>query len=58
MKIINSIIGIFIIIFGCLLMSITVYDEEFKTIAYKVFGFLMLFAGVFYLKRIAKFGKQ
>lgn len=39
-------------------MSITVDNETFKTITYKVFGFLTLCVGVFYLKRIAKFGKQ
>lgn len=58
MKIIHSIIGILIILIGALFMSITVYDEEFKTITYKVFGSFTLLAGVFYLKRIAKFGKQ
>ena len=58
MKIIHSIIGILIIFIGASFMSITVYDEEFKTITYKVFGFFTLFAGIVYLKRIAKFGKQ
>ena len=39
-------------------MSISVDNEEFKTITYKVAGFLIFFAGIFYLKKIAKFGKQ
>ena len=58
MKIINSIIGILIIILGSTFMSITVFNEEFKTMSYKVIGFLILSGGVFYLKKIAKFGKQ
>lgn len=58
MKIINSIIGILLIILGATLMSITVFNEEFKTLSYKVIGFLILSVGVFYLKKIAKFGKQ
>ena len=32
--------------------------DEFKTITNKVFGSITLLTGVFYLKRIAKFGKQ
>lgn len=58
MKIIHSIIGILIILIGSLFLSITVENDEFKTITYKVFGFFTLLTGVFYLKRIAKFGKQ
>lgn len=58
MKIIHSIIGILIILIGSLFLSITVENDEFKTITYKVFGSITLLAGVFYLKRIAKFGKQ
>ena len=58
MKIIHSIIGILILSFGSTLMSITVFNEEFKTLVYKILGFLILVAGVFYLKKIAKFGKQ
>ena len=58
MKIIHSIIGILIIFFGSTLMSITVFNEEFKTLVYKILVFLILVAGVFYLKKIAKFGKQ
>lgn len=58
MKIINSIIGIVIMLLGSLFMSITVDNEGFKTITYKVFGFLTFCAGYFYFKKIAKFGKQ
>ncbi len=58
MKIINSIIGIIVIIVGSFFMSITVDNETFKTISYKVVGCLIFFGGMFYLKKIAKFGKQ
>lgn len=58
MKIINSIIGILIITFGSLLLSITVDNEAFKTIMYKVIGALFMFLGILYLKKVAKFGKQ
>ena len=58
MKIMNSIIGIVIILLGSLFMSITVDNEEFKTITYKVLGFSIFCVGIFYLKKIAKFGKQ
>lgn len=58
MKVVNSVIGILIIIIGTFFMSITVYNETFKTVTYKIVGFIILFGGVFYLKKIAKFGKQ
>lgn len=58
MKIIHSIIGVLIILIGSLFLSITINHDEFKTITYKVFGSFTLLAGVFYLKKIAKFGKQ
>lgn len=58
MKVLNSVIGILIIFIGALLMNITVYNETFKTVTYKIVGFIILFGGVFYLKKIAKFGKQ
>lgn len=58
MKIINSTIGILIILLGLLFVSITVENEVFKTIMYKVMGALLLFLGILYLKKVAKFGKQ
>lgn len=58
MKIINSIIGILIILLGALFMNITVNNEAFRTIMYKVIGGLILFSGILYLKKVAKFGKQ
>ena len=58
MKIINSIIGILIILLGSLFMSITVDNEVFRTIMYKVMGALILFLGLLYLKKVAKFGRQ
>ena len=58
MKIIHSIVGILIILLGFLFMSITVDNEVVKTIMYKVKGTLILFLGILYLKKVAKFGKQ
>lgn len=58
MKIIHSIIGIMIILFGALFLNITVDNEVFRTIMYKVIGGVILFLGVLYLKNVAKFGKQ
>ena len=58
MKIINSIIGILIILLGSLFMSITVDNEVFRTIMYRAIGTLILFLGILYLKKVAKFGKQ
>ena len=58
MKLINSIIGILIILLGSLFISITVDNEEFRTIMYKVIGALIMFLGILYLKKVAKFGKQ
>lgn len=52
MKIINSIIGILIILLGSLFMNITVEDEAFRTIMYKVIGGLILFLGILYLKKL------
>lgn len=58
MKIINSIIGFLIILLGCTFMSITVFNEQFKTVVLKIIGFLIVVAGMYYLKKIARFGKQ
>lgn len=58
MKIINSIIGILIILLGLLFMSITVDNEVFKTIMHKVKGALILCLGILYFKKVAKFRKQ
>lgn len=58
LKIINSIIGLVMIIFGLLLLSITVYNEAAKTIMYKVIGVLFVILGVLYLRIYAKWGKQ
>lgn len=57
-KIINSIIGLVIIIFGSLLLSITVDNEAAKTIMYKAIGILFMSVGVLYLRTYAKWGKQ
>lgn len=58
MKIMNSIKGIMIILFGSLFMSITIDNEAFRTIMYKVIGAFIMFLGILYLKKVAKFGKQ
>ena len=58
MKIINSIIGLLIIIWGSLLLSITVHDETSKTLMYKVNGTLFMTLGILYLRKFAKWGKQ
>ena len=53
-KIVNAIIGIVISSIGSLFMNITVFNEPFKTITYKGFGFLIMVAGLYYLVKIAK----
>ncbi|MEK3766091.1 MULTISPECIES: hypothetical protein [unclassified Solibacillus] len=58
MKIINSIIGLLIIIWGSLLLSITVHDETSKTLMYKVNGTLFMTLGILYLRNFAKWGKR
>lgn len=58
MKIINSIIGILFIPLGWTLMSTTVFNKTFKTIAIKVIGFLIVFVGVFYLNKEQNSQKQ
>ena len=58
MKIINSIIGLLIITWGSLLLSITVHDETYKTLMYKVNGTLFMTLGILYLRKFVKWGKQ
>ena len=58
MKIINLIIGLLIITWGSLLLSITVHEETFKTLMYKVNGMLFMTLGILYLRKFAKWGKQ
>ncbi len=58
MKIIHSIIGILIILVGSLFISITVDNEVFRTIMYKVMGTFIWLLGILYLKKVAKLGKQ
>lgn len=53
MKLINTIIGIVVVLLGCLLVSITIDNNETKTIMYKVFGMVIGPAGILYL---SKFG--
>lgn len=51
MKIINTIIGCVTVLFGCLLINITVYNDESKTLMYTVYGSLIGLAGIFYISR-------
>lgn len=56
-KIINSIIGLLIIIFGSFFLSITVDNEVVRTIMYKIIGAFFMSLGVLYLRSYAKLGK-
>lgn len=58
MKVINSIIGLALIAFGSLLLSITVDNEAARTMMYKVIGVLFMFLGILFLRAYAKWGKQ
>ena len=58
MKIINSIIGFLIIFLGISIMNITVFHEPFTTAALKIIGICIVVVGGYYLKKIARFGKQ
>ena len=58
MKMINSVIGLIIIVFGSLFMSITVDNDDIKTISYKAFGFFILSVGILYLMKIANWGQR
>ena len=58
MKYIFFLIGVFVILIGSLLLSITIDDEPIKNVNLKIQGFIVLTIGVFILKKFAKFGKQ
>ena len=58
MKKLHTIIGVLIITLGSLLLSITVNNEAYRTIMYKVIGAFITFLGILYIYKICKMGKQ
>ena len=58
MKYIFFLIGVFVILIGSLLLSITIDDEPIKNVILKIQGFIVSTIGVFILKKFEKFGKQ
>ena len=58
LKYIKILIGILIILIGSTLLSITVYDEPFKTARLNITGALILTLGVFILTRAFKRKKR
>lgn len=58
MKVIHSIIGMMIIFVGLAFLCTTIDDASIRNIMLKVYGMVIVFVGTFYLKKIAKFGKQ
>ncbi|MFL0507178.1 hypothetical protein ACH0B5_15670 [Ureibacillus sp. 179-F W5.1 NHS] len=58
MKIFHSIIGILIIFSGSFFMSITIDNETFKTVFFKIVGFVILFGGILYLKKLQGLGSN
>lgn len=57
-KCIHAIIGIIIIVIGCAFLSTTIEEAPVRNVMLKVYGSFIVFVGSFYLKKIAKFGKQ
>lgn len=58
MKIISSLLGFLIIFVGLLFLSTTIINEPNKNVMVKIVGIMVLFGGIFVLKKIANFGKQ
>lgn len=58
MKYILAIIGMVIFFAGCAFLSITIEEAPVRNVMLKVYGGIIVFTGSFYLKKIAKFGKQ
>jgi len=57
-KLIHIFLGIIIIVMGSLILSITVDDELIRTIMLRIVGVVLLLTGIYYLKRVAKLGRQ
>ncbi|MED3873810.1 hypothetical protein [Lysinibacillus capsici] len=58
MKYIHAIIGMVIIVVGCAFLSTTIEEAPVRNVMLKVYGAIIVSIGSFYLKKIAKFGKQ
>ena len=57
-KLIHIFLGIIIILMGSLTLSITEDGELIRTIMLRIIGVVLLLTGIYYLKRVAKFGRQ
>jgi len=57
-KYIHAIIGMVIIVLGCAFLSTTIEEAPVRNVMLKVYGAIIVSIGSFYLKKIAKFGKQ
>jgi len=57
-KYIHAIIGMVIIVVGCAFLSTTIEEAPVRNVMLKVYGAIIVSIGFFYLKKIAKFGKQ
>ncbi len=58
MKVIHFIIGFLLIALGLFFLSITVDGDFLKNFNYKLLGFAIVVGGAFYLKKVARFGRQ
>ncbi|WP_312126103.1 hypothetical protein [Lysinibacillus boronitolerans] len=58
MKYIHAIIGMVIIVIGCAFLSTIIEEAPVRNVMLKVYGAIIVSIGLFYLKKIAKFGKQ
>jgi len=57
-KLIHIFLGIIIIVMGSFFLSITVDNELIRTIMMRIVGFVLLLTGIYYLKKVAKLGRQ
>jgi len=57
-KYIHAIIGMVIIVVGYAFLSTTIEEAPVRNVMLKVCGAIIVSIGFFYLKKIAKFGKQ
>lgn len=58
MKVIHFIIGVLIVALGFFFFSMTVEGDFLKNFSYKLLGFAIVVGGAFYLKKVARFGRQ
>jgi len=57
-KYIHAIFGMVIIVVGFAFLSTTIEEAPVRNVMLKVYGAIIVSIGSFYLKKIAKFGKQ